>query len=567
MVTTETQNPEVQEISFFQSLLDDQFQPLKMDTVISGAIVTISDDDVLIDINYKSEGVIPVEEFRDMEKYKEGERICVLLEGLEDEKGRVLLSKLKADKILNWEKTVAACEEGKIVSGKIYKRVKGGLMVDVGMDAFLPASQIALRNPKNLNDFIGQTYEFKVLKINYERKNIVLSRRLLLEEEKKRDKSKFFERVNVGDVVDGIVKNITDFGAFIDLDGIDGLLHITDMAWKRIKHPSEMVSIGDHLNVKILEFDREKERVSLGLKQKTENPWEKIEERYPVGTKISGRVVNIMPYGAFVELEDGVEGLMHISELSWVKRIHHPSEMLSIGDTVTAVVLSVEKEARKISLGLKQLDENPWETVTERYKPGQRVQGKVRNLTNYGVFLQLEEGIDGLIHVSDLSWTKKVNNPSEVVEKGVELEAVVLFVDPENRKISLGVKQLSEDPWTEIQSSYPVGEVVSGTVSKITKFGAFIKIGDDVEGLVHISHIDTDHTEDIASVLKEGEDVKVKILSIDPDEKKISLSIKEAYMVGRNLTSKKGLGTLSDSSEISVLDSLKLDDVPAGDDA
>ncbi len=538
----------------FASLFKAELTQFKVETVVPGKITRIGKEGIIVDIGYKSEGVISLEDFRDIGQYKLGDTVDVLLEALENEHGQIVLSKSKADKIQNWEKTVAACQEGKIVNGRVYKRVKGGLMVDVGMDAFLPASQIDLKNPKNLDDYMGQTFDFKVLKVNHERKNIVLSRRMLLEEGKRRDKGKFFERVNIGDVVEGLVKNITDFGAFIDLDGIDGLLHITDMSWKRIKHPSEMVSIGDRLNVKILEFDREKERVSLGLKQKTENPWDNIEERYPVGAKVTGRVVNIMPYGAFVELEDGVEGLMHISELSWIKRIHHPSEVLSIGDTVTAVVLSLEKDSRKISLGLKQLDQNPWDTVNERYKSGQKVSGTVRNLTTYGIFLRLEEGIDGLIHVSDLSWTQKVNNPNEIVKKGDVLNAVVLSVDMENRKIALGIKQLSEDPWDKIKADFQTGKVVKGTITKLTKFGAFVKLRDDLEGLVHISQMEA--SSESGSSLSAGDSVEVKILSIDSDERKISLSIKEA--VHREEYKNKGLGSIRDSADLAALDSLNL---------
>jgi small subunit ribosomal protein S1 len=511
----------------FAALLDAELTKFKRDTVIKGTIIAIHKDEVIVDVGYKSEGHIPAHDFRDISQYNSGDQVDVYIEELEDLSGQIVLSKSKADKIINWEKTVAACEEGKIVTGKVYKRVKGGLMVDVGMDAFLPGSQIDIKNPGNLDDYVGRSFNFKVIKINYERKNIVLSRRLLIEEEKKRDKIRFFESHQEEDMIDGTVKNITDFGAFIDLDGVDGLLHITDMSWKRIKHPSEMVSIGDKLTVKILEIDREKERVSLGLKQKTENPWERIEERYPVGSKVTGRVVNILPYGAFVELEDGVEGLMHISELSWIKRIHHPSEVLSIGDQVTAVVLSLEKEARKISLGLKQLDENPWDTVRDKYMPGQKVTGTVRNLTNYGIFLRLEEGIDGLIHVSDLSWTQKISNPNEVVKKGDVLDAMILSVDPENRKIALGVKQLQEDPMKKLSEDFPEGTVYEGEVKKITKFGAFVSVSEDIEGLVHISQMNLKPGEDISNILKPGDHIMVKVLSIDQEERKISLGIKD----------------------------------------
>lgn len=527
MVTEQSTATSNEVVETFASLLEGQIKKFTPETVIKGKILVITKDEVIVDIKYKSEGVIPVDDFRDLTQYKTGDEVDVFIEELEDKDGKVVLSKSKADKILNWEKTVEACEEGKIVNGKIYKRVKGGLMVDVGMDAFLPGSQIDVKNPKNLDEYLGKSYDFKVIKINYERKNIVLSRRLILEEEKKRDKTIFFEKHKESDLVEGTVKNITDFGAFIDLDGVDGLLHITDMSWKRIKHPSEMVNIGDRIMVKILEIDREKERVSLGLKQKSENPWDKIEERYPVGSKVTGRVVNILPYGAFVELEDGVEGLMHISELSWIKRIHHPSEVLSIGDTVTAVVLSLEKETRKISLGLKQLDENPWDTVKERYTQGQKVSGTVRNLTNYGIFLRLEEGIDGLIHVSDLSWTQKINNPNEVVKKGDVMEAVVLSLDPENRKIALGVKQLADDPLKHLKDNTPEGTYLEGEVKKITKFGVFVGLGEDIEGLVHVSQIDLGKTDNIENLIKPGDKVKVKVLAIDLEERKVSLSLKD----------------------------------------
>jgi len=521
----EESKEQVIEATDFASLLDSTLVQFKKDTVVKGTIIKISKEEIIVDIGYKSEGVISSHDFRDISQFKVNDEINVYIEELENRYGRLLLSKSKADKIIYWEETVSACEEGKIVNGKVYKRVKGGLMVDVGMDAFLPGSQIDVKNPGNLDDYIGKTYDFKVIKINHERKNIVLSRRLLIEEEKKRDKGKFFEQYQSGNIVEGTVKNITDFGAFIDLDGVDGLLHITDMSWKRIKHPSELLSIGDKVEVKILEVDKEKERVSLGIKQKSENPWDSIEDRYPVGSKVTGRVVNILPYGAFVELEDGVEGLMHISELSWIKRIHHPSEMLSIGDTVTAVVLSLEKETRKISLGLKQLDENPWDNVKDKYVPGQKVSGTVRNLTNYGIFLRLEEGIDGLIHVSDLSWTQKITNPNEVVKKGDVLDTIILSVDPENKKIALGVKQLEADPLENLREEMPEGTIFEGEIKKIIKFGAFISIKDDIEGLIHSSQFNLGPEEEISNIVKVGDKLTVKMGDIDLEERKISLSL------------------------------------------
>ncbi len=519
-----------EEVNELEKLLEESHKEYEEGAIVKGKIIKIDPKEVLVDVGFKSEGVIPASDFRDIKKFKEGDEIDVYIDSLEDQNGMIVLSKSKADKILNWEKTVKACEENKRIQGVVYKKVKGGLMVDIGMDAFLPASQIDIKHPKDLDSYIGQTFELKIIKISYQRRNVVVSRRQVIEEDRKIEREKLLKTLKPGDIVKGIVKNITDFGAFIDLHGIDGLLHITDMSWKRINHPSEMLSIGDEIDVMVLDFDREKERVSLGLKQKTKNPWEDIETKYPVGSKIKGKIVNIMPYGAFVELEDGIEGLIHISELSWTKRINHPSEMLSVGDTVECMILNVDKNQQKISLGLKQLEPNPWEKASEKYKPGDRIKGKIRNITSYGAFVELEEGIDGLIHISDMSWTKKVNHPSEIVKKGDEVEAVVLEIDIDNKRIALGLKQLEPNPWDEIKEKFKVGQAVKGIVTKITNFGAFVDLGNKVEGLIHISQVGTGRVDKITDVLNEGDEVEAKIINIDPEEKKIGLSIKELLL-------------------------------------
>ena len=497
---------------------------LKEQTIVKGTIVKVTSDEVFVDIGYKSEGIIPIDEFRDISQYTVGETIDVFLETLEDQDGMVVISKQKADRIQNWEKTITCCEEGKTIQGKIYKKVKGGLMVDVGMDAFLPASQVDLQYHPDMDSYVGRVFEFKVIKINAERKNIVLSRRQLLEDQRKKDREGLLQQIKVGDIRTGAVKNITDFGVFVDLNGIDGLLHITDMTWGRISHPSEMLKVGDSVDVMIIGIDKEKERVSLGLKQKTQNPWESIGQKYPVGNKVQGKVVNIMPYGAFVELEEGIEGLIHISELSWTRRINHPSEVLSVGDVVEVMVLNIDKDSKKISLGIKQTEFNPWTVIDQKYPVGSRVHGRVRNITPYGVFLELEEGIDGLIHVSDLSWTKKITHPSEFVKKGDELDAVVLNVDRDNKKIALGLKQLTDNPWDAIEERFKVGDAVAGKITKITNFGAFLELGDGIEGLIHISQISTDNIKKVEDFFSVGQEINAKIIKVDKQEKRIALS-------------------------------------------
>jgi small subunit ribosomal protein S1 len=454
--------------------------------------------------------------------------VDVLIERLEDREGMVVLSHEKAEFKKNWERILSICNEGGIISGRVKAAVKGGLLVNVGVEAFLPASQIDINTPKNLQSFVGQTYDFKVVKINQDRQNIVLSRRELIEQERNERRQKLLSDMMPGDVRKGKVKNLTDFGAFIDLDGIDGLLHITDMSWGRIGHPSDMLNVGQELDVVVLDINKEKERVSLGLKQKMANPWDTIEEKYPVGTKIKGKVVNLVPYGAFVEIEPGVEGLVHVTELSWTKRIAKASDVLKAGEEVEAVVLGINRTEQKISLGIRQLESNPWDASDVKYAPGTKVKGAVRNLTSYGAFIELEAGLDGMIHVSDVSWTRKINHPSEVFKKGDMVEAVVLEVDKANQRIALGVKQLETDPWETIDQLYKVGDVVNGQVTKLASFGAFVGLQHEIDGLVHISQISEERVDKIKNVLKVGQDVTAGVIKIDRGERRIGLSIKAA---------------------------------------
>jgi small subunit ribosomal protein S1 len=496
--------------------------------IVKGTIIELRPKEVLVDIGYKSEGVVPLSEFAEPSAVKAGDVVDVLLEKLEDKEGNVILSHEKAEFKKNWDRIQAICAEGGKVSGKVKAVVKGGLVVNIGVEAFLPASQIDIIPPKNLQIFMGNVYEFKVVKINQDRQNVVLSRRELIEQERSERRQKLLNEMLPGDIRKGVVKNITDFGAFIDLNGLDGLLHITDMSWGRIGHPSEILKVGQELDVVVLDINKEKERVSLGLKQKLANPWENIETKYTVSQRVKGRVVNLVPYGAFVELEPGVEGLVHVTELSWTKRVAKPSDMLKQDQEVEAVVLGINKEEQKISLGIRQLETNPWDAAETRYIKGTRVKGKVRNLTSYGAFVELEEGIDGMIHVSDFSWTRKINHPSEVVKKGEELEAVVLEVDKSNQRIALGIKQLAEDPWENIDKYYRVGDLVTGKVTKLASFGAFIGLQHDIDGLVHISQVSEDRVDKIKSVLKVGQDVTARVIKIDRGERRIGLSIKAA---------------------------------------
>jgi len=496
--------------------------------IVEGTVIEMRSKELVVDIGYKSEGTVQLSEFGADNQPEIGGKIEVLIEVLENREGQVELSHERAEFKKNWDKINSICEEGKIIEGRVKEVVRGGLMVNIGVEAFLPSSQIDVVPPRDLNALIGQKMEFKIVKLNSERQNIVLSRRELIEEERAEKRAEILENMTPGVVIKGKVKNITDFGAFIDLDGLDGLLHITDMSWGRINHPSEMVTVGEELDVVVLDINKEKERVSLGLKQKTQNPWELIESKYPVNTKIKGRVVNLVSYGAFVELEPGVEGLVHVTELSWTKKHTKPSEVLEKDQEIEAVVLGVNKDEQKISLGIRQLDENPWDASEEKYAVGTRVKGKVRNLTSYGAFVELEEGLDGMIHVSDLSWTRKINHPSELIKKGDEIEAQVLEVDRENQRISIGIKQLTEDPWEAINSLYQVGQLVTGKVTKLASFGAFVGLEHDMDGLVHISQISEERVDKIKNVLDVGQEVEARVIKIDRSDRRIGLSIKAA---------------------------------------
>ncbi len=518
----------INHMSAFQELIASSIKNYREGSIVKGHILEIRPREFLVDIGYKSEGVIPASEFDEPESVELGDEVEVLLERLENDEGMVVLSKEKAAQRQNWEKIVGVFKGDGLIKGKVRSAVKGGLTVNVGVEAFLPASQIDIVPPKDLQQFVGNTYDFKIVKINEDRKNVVLSRREIIEQERSEKRQAFLGGVNIGDTIVGTVKNITDFGAFIDLDGIDGLLHVTDMSWARLNHPSELIKVGQQLSVQVLDINKDKERVSLGLKQLQSNPWDKIEERFPVGQKVSGKVTNLMPYGAFVQIEDGVEGLIHVSELSWTKRIARPSDVLTLGQEVEALVLGVNKDEQKISLGVRQLEPNPWDEIELRYMIGKQVKGKVRNMTAYGAFVELEEGIDGMIHVSDLSWTRKINHPSEMLKKGDDLEAVVLDIDKTNQRISLGVKQIDTDPWKEIDGRFRIGDLVKGTISKLTNFGAFVQLQDDIDGLVHISQISEDRVEKVKDVLKVGQEVEARVIKVDKAERRIGLSVKAA---------------------------------------
>jgi small subunit ribosomal protein S1 len=511
--------------SELQALMAGSFRELRENSIVKGRIIDIKPQVILVDVGYKSEGAIPAAEFED-DEIQIGDEVEVLLERLENDEGMVVLSKEKAAHKQNWDKIVRVFNEGGLVKGKVKSVVKGGLMVNVGVEAFLPGSQVDIIPPKNLEDYVGNVYEFKIVKINDERKNIVLSRREVIEAERAEARQRFLETVKIGDRVTGLVKNLTDFGAFIDLTGMDGLLHITDMSWGRLNHPSEMLTIGQSVEVKILDVNKEKERVSLGLKQLQSNPWENIESKFPIGHRVKGRVTKLVPYGAFVELAEGVEGLVHVSELSWTKRITRPSDVLQVGQEIEAVVLQINKDEQKISLGVRQLESNPWDDIDTRFPIGSRIKGKVRNLTAYGAFIELEEGIDGMVHVSDLSWTRKINHPSEMLKKGDDVEATVLEIDKANQRISLGIKQTEQDPWSIIEERFKVGDIVKGTVAKIASFGAFIQLQDDIDGLVHISQLSEDHVTRVKDVIKVGQEVEARVIKVDKAERRVGLSIK-----------------------------------------
>jgi small subunit ribosomal protein S1 len=514
-------------------------KPVAEGSIVKGKILEKRSRDVLVDVGYKSEGVVPLTQFDSPEEINIGDEIEVLVENLENEDGMIVISREKAAQKQNWEKIVKIFNSGDPIEGKVKSAVKGGLMLDIGVEAFLPASQIDIAVPKNLKEFEGKTLVCKIVKLNEDRKNAVLSRRELVEAERAEKRSKFLSEIQKGSLVYGVVKNITEFGAFIDLDGIDGLLHITDMSWTRINHPSEILSVGQEIELIVTDIDKDKERVSLGLKQKTENPWDKIADKYPVNMKVHGKISSLTAYGAFVELEPGIEGLIHISELSWTKRINRPADILTEGQEIDALVLDVNKDEQKISLSIRQLEPNPWDEVSLKYPQGTVVKGIVRSFTAYGAFVELPEGLDGMIHVSDLSWTRKINHPSEMLKKGQELEAVVLEIDKTNQRISLGVKQLTEDPWKNIETVYKVGEIVKGKVSKIASFGAFVQLADEIDGLVHISQISAERVNRVKDVLKVGQEVEARIVKVDKTERRIGLSIKALHFSEEQFNAEK----------------------------
>ncbi len=505
------------------------FQNITEGQVVRGRVLQINENEVLVDVGYKSEGIIPIEEFRNMleaEKLKVGDEIDVYLEKSEDSDGLIVLSKEKADKIKIWDEISRVYDNGDVIEGRVIERIKGGLTVDIGVRAFLPGSQIDLRPVRDPERLIGQTLRMRVIKLNKRRGNIVLSRRVILEDERHDLKEKTLDSLKESAIVEGIVKNITEYGAFIDLGGIDGLLHITDMSWGRINHPSEILNIGDKIKVMVLKFDQDAERVSLGLKQTTQDPWQAVEQKYPIGSRVSGKIISLTDYGAFVELEEGVEGLVHVSEMSWTRRVRHPSKIVAIGDTVEAMVLDLDKSNKRISLGMKQCETNPWALVEEKYPKGTRVEGKVRNLTNFGAFVELEEGIDGLIHISDMSWTRRINHPSELLKKGDVVETVVLDIDVENERLSLGLKQLQENPWKEAEDRFFIGNNVKGRVVRLTEFGAFVELEGGIEGLVHISELSKDRVDRPEDVCKSGDELTMKVIKVDVEERRIGLSVR-----------------------------------------
>ena len=525
--------------------------------IVKGTIISVHKDHVLVDVGFKSEGMVALNEFpmvNGQVSVKSGDSVDVLVESKENDYGLIVLSKEKADKLKIWDEISAACERDEVVEGVIVSRVKGGLSVDIGVKAFLPGSQVDLRPIRNLDKLIGEKYKFKVIKFNKKRGNIVLSRRALLEKERDQLKGVTLQKLEEGAVMAGVIKNITEYGAFVDLGGIDGLLHITDMSWGRVNHPSELFQMGDEVTVKVLRFDREQERVSLGLKQIQADPWTSAQSAFPVGVRVKGKVVSLTDYGAFIELVPGVEGLIHVSEMSWTKRVKHPSKVMNIGDEVEAMVLGIDIDNKRISLGMKQIEPNPWHTLNEKYPVGAVIKGQVRNITDFGIFVGIEEGIDGLVHISDLSWTTRVKHPSEMYEKGAEVEAVVLNIDAENERISLGIKQLHEDPWNRIPQSYPRGSRVKSKITKITDFGAFAEIEPGVEGLIHVSEIADEHVDDPRKFLKVGDEKDVMIIDIDADDRKIGLSIKAVSKAEQGVdyrayltTAGGGMGTLADA--------------------
>ena len=522
--------PEYTEDQFneFMTLYEESISGIEEGQIVKGNIASVGPSEILVDIGFKSEGIVSIKEFSDPENIEIGQEIEVFLEDIEDQEGQVILSKQKADFMRVWDNIKKAHDTGSTVTGKLQRRIKGGIVVDLfGVDAFLPGSQIDIRQVKNFDQFIGQEFPFKIIKLNKARRNIVVSRRAVLEEERERLRKEIVKELEEGQVREGVVKNITDFGAFIDLGGVDGLLHITDMSWGRVGHPSDLVGIGDRIKVRVLNYDRERERISLGLKQLTTHPWENVEQKYPVDTQTQGRVVSITDYGAFVELEEGIEGLVHISEMSWTQHIRHPSKLVAIGDTVEVMVLKIDKEHQKISLGMKQTDPDPWESLNERYPEGTRLEGTVRSLTNFGVFVEIEENIDGLVHISDMSWTRRVRQASEIFKKGDMIPVVVTEIDKKRRRISLSHKLAFENPWPRLSEQYAVGTETRGTVSRLLERGVVVCLEDEVDGFVPLSQLAIEDLEKPRQSFEEGQELPLKVIEVDEEQKKIVLSVRE----------------------------------------
>jgi small subunit ribosomal protein S1 len=530
----EGQDPaESESMEELMSLYEESFKRFAEGEVVKGRIISVDKDHVLVDIGYKSEGQIRIHEFRDETgtiKAEIGDEVEVMVEWWDDEEERVVLSKEKAASVKVWEEIKRVYDADETIDGTIQSRVKGGFSVDIGVQAFLPGSQADLRPIRNLDDLVGKTFAFKILKYNRKRSNIVLSRRVLLESEREAKRAETLASIHEGKVVPGTVKNITEYGVFVDLGGVDGLLHITDISWGRVKHPSELFSIGDEITVKILNLDLEKERVSLGMKQLSEDPWTHASERYPVGTQVTGKVVSLTDYGAFVELEEGIEGLIHVSEMSWTRKVRHPSKVVSVGEEVDAVVLDIKPDSRRISLGMKQVKPNPWDIIAEKYPVGTTIEGKIKNITDFGLFIGIDEGIDGLVHISDISWTKRIKHPSEVYKKGDVLQAIVLDIEKNNERFSLGVKQLQQDPWKSVAERYEVGKEITGTITNLTDFGVFIELEEGIEGLVHVSEISKEKIKTPVGMYNIGDVITAKVMNINSDERRIGLSIKRLEM-------------------------------------
>ena len=544
------------ENTFLETVLQAKVDSHLPGAIIKGTIVTQVGNDVIIEIGLKSEGVVDSSEFDSSDEITPGREIEVLLEDADSEGGLILLSKRKADRIKSWERIISTRKEGDVVNGRVIRRIKGGLLVDIGVPVFLPASQVDIRKPGDISRFIGKEIECKVLKIDIENRNIVISRRKLIEEERYSSKEKILTEIEAGQLRKGIVKNIADFGVFVDLGGVDGLLHISDMSWSRISHPSEVVQLDQEIECVVIGVDKEHEKISLGLKQKTASPWEKVEENYPVGARVSGKVVNVMNYGVFVRLEDGIEGLVHISEMSWTKRLSHPSEILKLGDEIEVVVLSVNREKQEISLGLKQTEINPWTIASKKYPQGTIVTAKVRGITNFGAFVEIEEGIDGMIHISDLSWTRKYNHPGEALQKGQDVKCVVLEVNEEKQRISLGMKQMTEDPWARvIPEKYIPGHIIKGKVVKLTNFGAFVELEPELEGLLHISELADHKISRPQDIVKEGDEIEVKILKVDTEARKIGLSLRRAQWAAEDQAGAKTQQKTPETSQTVLSDS------------